>query len=513
MIPTSTNVAVELSGKVPAKVDAVVVLMEKGGKPGGVERLSAGDRAAVEALVSAKSATGKANELATQVVTEPSVHRVMVAGVGEAKKLTPQALREAAGVVAKAVRKQKLRNVAVIVPEGLDEPHAGVEALVSGLMLGSFVYREYKGSAEAKKGEAGAKEPQTRFTLVTADAGARARAAVEMARHLADGQNLARTIASRPGNDINPPSLAKVAQGVAKEAGLASRVLDEKELARLGMGGILAVGSGSPTPPRLIVLEHKGAGKKQNSAPVLVVGKSITFDTGGISIKPAEKMGEMVFDKCGGMAVLGLMYALAKMDFPGHVVGVLTSAENHVSGTAYRPGDIITLYNGVTVEITNTDAEGRLVLADAIAWGIETYKPAAVVDLATLTSGCVVALGHTMAGLMSNDDDLSDQLLEAAEAAGEKVWRLPVGDDQRDMLKSHHADIINSAGRWASPLTGAAFVSFALPAEKPHVPWAHFDIAGVADTDKELPLYTKGATGWGVRTLYQWLMARISRKG
>jgi leucyl aminopeptidase len=238
----------------------------------------------------------------------------------------------------------------------------------------------------------------------------------------------------------------------------------------------------------------------------VIIGKSITFDTGGISIKPADKMGEMIYDKCGGMAVLGLMRSLAESEFPLRVVGILTSAENHVSGTAYRPGDIITLYNGVTVEVTNTDAEGRLVLADAIAWGIETYKPAAVVDLATLTGGCVVALGHTMAGLMSNDDSLVEELL----AAGEKAWRLPVGEDQRQMMKSNHADIVNSAGRWASPLTGAAFLTYALP-DKPKVPWAHFDIAGVADTDKELPLYAKGATGYGVRTLFEWLSARARK--
>jgi leucyl aminopeptidase len=293
-------------------------------------------------------------------------------------------------------------------------------------------------------------------------------------------------------------------------------VLDEKELKRLGCGGLLAVGSGSPNPPRLIALEHKGSGKSKGagssgSAPLLVVGKSITFDTGGISIKPADKMGDMIYDKCGGMAVLGLMYALAKSSFPLRVVGLLTSAENHVSGTAYRPGDIITLYNGVTVEVNNTDAEGRLVLADAIAWGIDVYKPGAVVDLATLTGGVVVALGNTMAGLMSNDDDLANELLAAAASAGEKVWRLPVGEDQRDMMKSNHADILNSAGRWGSPLTGAAFISFALP-EKPKVPWVHLDIAGVADTDKELPLYAKGATGYGVRTLFEWLTQRAGGK-
>jgi leucyl aminopeptidase len=290
--------------------------------------------------------------------------------------------------------------------------------------------------------------------------------------------------------------------------------MDEKQLARLGMGGILAVGAGSnATPPRMIVLEYRGKGQgakgkqKASSAPLLIVGKAITFDTGGISIKPAEKMGDMIYDKSGGMAVLGLMYAVARLKLPIDVIGILSSAENHSSETAYRPGDIITQYNGVTVEVTNTDAEGRLVLADALAWGIETYKPSAVVDLATLTGGCVVALGLTMAGAMGNDDALFDEIKRAADRAGEKLWRLPVGDDQRDQIKSHRADIVNSAGRWASPLQGAAFLSHAIP-DDPKTPWLHLDIAGVADTDKELPYYARGSTGWGVRTLVEWVSAR-----
>jgi leucyl aminopeptidase len=366
-------------------------------------------------------------------------------------------------------------------------------------------------------------------TIVSNDAAVRQ--SVERARLVAEGQNFARTIASRPGNVINPPSLAKVAQQLAKEVGLQVRVLDEKEMTRLGMGGILAVGQGSANPPRMIVLEHRagrGSGKgkakasdpkpetrsvgpaqRDNPKPVLVVGKSITFDTGGISIKSADKMGDMIFDKCGGMAVLGLMYAAAKLKLPVHLVGILTSAENMPSSTAYRPGDILRMYNGVTVEVTNTDAEGRLVLGDALAWGIETYKPAAVVDLATLTGGCVVALGFTMAGVMSNSDLLMGELQKAADMAGEKIWRLPVGDDQREQIKSGPADIVNSAGRWASPLQGGAFLSHFIPRDD-SVPWAHFDIAGVADTEKELPYYARGATGWGVRTLVEWVTARIT---
>jgi leucyl aminopeptidase len=505
MISTSTNAVVELAKKVPGKVAAVAVLMEKGGEPQGLSALPAADRQAVEAMVSAKAVTGRANEVVSQLVTGGggAAHRVLVVGIGD--EVTAQSQREAGAAVAKYARRQKLESVA-LVTDGAE----AIDPLAKGFLLGSFNYREYKGTASKKGDEA--KELGVRLTLVTNDVGARAAAALERARIVAEGQNLARTIASRPGNEINPPSLAKVAQAVAKDSGLSCRVLDEKELKRLGMGGLLAVGAGSPNPPRLIVLEHKGSAstKRGTAAPILVIGKSITFDTGGISIKPADKMGEMIYDKCGGMAVLGLMRALAESKFPLRVVGLLTSAENHVSGTAYRPGDIITLYNGVTVEVTNTDAEGRLVLADAIAWGIEQFKPAAVVDLATLTGGCVVALGHTMAGLMSNDDALVAELLEAGAAAGEKAWRLPVGEDQRQMMKSNHADIVNSAGRWASPLTGAAFLTYALP-DKPKVPWAHFDIAGVADTDKELPLYAKGATGYGVRTLFEWLSARARK--
>ncbi len=295
------------------------------------------------------------------------------------------------------------------------------------------------------------------------------------------------------------------------------RILDEKEMARLGMGGILAVGAGSiATPPRMIVLEYDGSKKKSRgknaraaNKPLLVVGKAITFDSGGISIKPAEKMGKMIFDKCGGMAVLGLMYALAKLKLPVHVVGILSSAENSLSSRAYRPGDILRMYNGVTVEVTNTDAEGRLVLGDALAWGIETYGAAAVVDLATLTGGVITALGKTMAGVMSNNDDIVRELTDAGEGEGEKIWRLPLGEDQRDYIKSEPADIVNSAGREGHPLQGGAFLSYFVPTDG-SVPWAHLDIAGVADTERELPYYAKGATGWGVRTLVEWVRRRAA---
>jgi leucyl aminopeptidase len=432
--------------------------------------------------------------------------RVFVVGVGSADAVTAESVRQAVGAVVRAARKQKVGSIAVVVSDGIKLPaDESAAAVASAAILAHYEYGEYKGTASRKNGGDKANGDEALDLTIVADGG-RVKEAVDRARVVAEGTNFARTIASRPGNDINPPTLARVAQDLAKSVGLGIKVLDEKEMKRLGMGGILAVGAGSvSTPPRMIVLEHKGGEK--GAETLLVVGKAITFDTGGISIKPADKMGRMIFDKSGGMAVLGLMYALAKLKLPVNVIGILSSAENHISDRAYRPGDILRMYNGVTVEVTNTDAEGRLVLGDALAWGIEQYKPAAVVDLATLTGGCVVALGLTTAGVMGNNDVLVRELVEAGKRVGEKMWQLPLGDEHRDLLKSEPADIVNSAGRYASPLQGAAFLSYFVPRDN-SVPWAHLDIAGVADTEKELAYIGKGSTGWGVRTLVEWVEGR-----
>ncbi len=524
MIPTSTNADVRLQSRVSSGAQALAVLIHKGVKADAPQPfLSERERAAVGKLIASKLATGKSNEVTSHLLEGDGQRRIVVVGLGDRSKFSAECLREAGATIAKAAAKQRLRSLAVVVPDvpdllpGAPESalagkgdEVAVGALAEGLLLGSFNYQEYKGVASRKNSEQNGLNQTGRaeFTIVSANAANRLiRQALERARIVAEAQNFARTIASRPGNNINPPALANVARQLAREAGLSCQVFDEKQLAKMGMGGILAVGSGSQaTPPRLIALRYKPSGREAaRMCPLLVVGKAITFDTGGISIKPAEKMGRMIFDKCGGLAVLGLMYAVARLKLPVPVVGILSSAENHISETAYRPGDILRMYNGVTVEVTNTDAEGRLVLGDALAWGVETFKPAAVADLATLTGGVVIALGKTMAGVFSNDNELFDELKQASELAGEKIWRLPVGEAQRDQIKSDSADIVNSAGREGSPLQGAAFLSYFIPE---NVPWAHLDIAGVADTETEQTLYTKGATGWGVRTLVQWVMSR-----
>jgi leucyl aminopeptidase len=540
MIPTSTRATLDLSRTAPASAEAAAVFVHKQSKPGGnYPSLPDAERKALDALLASGTLRGKSNEVTIQLVEVPKPRRLIVIGLGDEKKFSAECLREAGATVAKAARKERIKSVAVfppVIPANLppvpDAPASengaedGLTALVEGLLVGSFEFEEYHGSGQ-KSGDSDKPSP-LQITIV-AENEKEVRPAIDRGRIIAEGQNFARTIASRPGNDINPPSLAKVAQQLAKEVGIGCRVLDEKEMKRLGMGGILAVGGGSVnTPPRMIVLEYNGTGAKKaakgkgksgtsnsksktsDSRPLLVVGKSITFDSGGISIKPADRMGLMIFDKSGGMAVLGLMYALAKLKLPVHVVGILTSAENILSESAYRPGDILRMYNGVTVEVTNTDAEGRLVLGDALAWGIEQFNPSAVVDLATLTGGVVIALGKAMAGVMSNDDALVQELTEASRRAGEKIWRLPIWEEHRELMRGEAADLVNSgAARNASPLQGGAFLTWFVKWQGPDaIPWAHLDIAGVADTEKELPLYARGSTGWGVRTLVEWVTMR-----
>lgn len=538
MVPTSTRGSVQLAQDAPAHADAVAVFVHKQTRSGeDYPLLPAADRAALDRVLSSGLNRGRSNELTIQLLDGPKPRRLIVVGLGNQKVFSVECLREAGAAVAKAARKNRLKSVAIYPPELPEQlasvpgappvgpgPVVGLGALAEGLILGSFQFEEYRGTV--KKNAEKEESHDIRFALV-ADEDEDLAAAIDRAGIASEAQNFARTIASRPGNNINPPELARVAQQLARETGIECRILDEKELKRLGMGGILAVGAGSAnTPPRMIVLHYRGVGGRQpskkqastgtgksatrTSPPLLVVGKSITFDSGGISIKPADKMGRMIYDKSGGMAVLGLMYAVAKLKLPVHVVGILAAAENILSESSYRPGDILRMYNGVTVDVTNTDAEGRLVLGDALAWGIETFKPSAVVDLATLTGGVVIALGKTMAGVMSNSNELVNELSDASRRAGEKIWRLPIFDDHREMMKGDAADLVNAGpARDASPLQGGAFLSYFVPWDgDTKLPWAHLDIAGVADTEKELPLYTKGSTGWGVRTLVEWVSGR-----
>ncbi|MES2570134.1 MAG: leucyl aminopeptidase, partial [Verrucomicrobiota bacterium] len=314
---------------------------------------------------------------------------------------------------------------------------------------------------------------------------------------VAEATNLAREIGNLPGNLLYPQTLATRAVKMAKENGLTATVLNEARLRAGKFGGLLAVGAGSDRGPRLIVIHHRGGPK--NQAPIALVGKAITFDTGGISIKPAADMENMIFDKCGGMAVLGAMAGIAKLGLKRNVVGIIASAENMPGSSAYRPGDIVTTYDGKFIEIINTDAEGRVVLADAISYARKDCRAAAIVDLATLTGACCVALGEHAAGLWSSDDALQNRILAASRKTGERLWPMPLFDEYHDQIRSQVALIKNSAGRLGGACTAAAFLqTFA-----EETPWAHLDIACTAHRDHDRADLARGATGFGVRTLIE----------
>ncbi len=319
------------------------------------------------------------------------------------------------------------------------------------------------------------------------------------ASHVARAVRYARDLANQPPNYFTPAVLAREAQRLAKQRRLQLQVWDERRLKRDGFGGILAVGQGSANPPRFVRLDHRGG--RPGQAPLVVIGKAITFDTGGISIKPSDRMDEMKFDKCGGIAVLGIMDAVAALRLPINVTGLIASAENMPGGRAYRPGDLIPTLSGKFVEVLNTDAEGRIVLADALTYA-QRLKPRAMVDMATLTGACIVCFGHECAALLSNNDSLTEGLRAASTRTGEKVWPLPLWTEYQEKVKSDVAFVKNTAGREGGTITAACFLNAFVDAK---FPWAHLDIAGMAWTSKEEPHRAKGATAFGVRLVTDWL--------
>ena len=313
--------------------------------------------------------------------------------------------------------------------------------------------------------------------------------------------NEARRIAATPPNVCTPDWVAAQCRALARPLGMRCSVIPYAKAKSLGMGGLTAVGRGSAHKPCLVSLEHRppARARASRSAHLVLVGKTITYDTGGYSLKVNNGMKGMKYDKCGGAAVIGAMHAIASLKLPLHVTALLPAAENMVSDDSYRPDDIITMHNGVTVEVTNTDAEGRLVLADALSWACRTLAPTAIVDMATLTGGVVTALGKFSAGYFCTDDGLRSRVEEAASATGEKVWQLPLWPEHREYMRAQHADIINSnPSREAHPIQGAAFLAYFVDAG---IPWAHVDIAGVSNSETPSDLCVPGPTGWGVRLL------------
>jgi len=421
--------------------------------------------------------------------------RTIVVGLGEKEKIEPDTLRRAAGAGIKQLLKLGSTDVALNLTPYAD--HAG--AAVEGAILASYKFEGFGKDASKEKRGALARLQ----VLVKESELAPTRAQVRDAEIIATTSNTIRDIGNLPGNMLTPAILAEKAQELAKGRKLTVRIWNERHLKRDGFGGILAVGRGSVNPPRFIVLEYRGGAKRE--APIALVGKAVTFDTGGISIKPGAQMDEMKWDKMGGLAVLGMMLAAADLKLPLNLVGLIPSAENMPGPDAYRPGDIITTRDGKTIEVLNTDAEGRIILADAIAHARLTYKPSAILEYSTLTGAVVMALGHTRAGMFTAEEKLKAPFIAAGKATGELVWTMPVDEEYKEGIQSEVATVKNIGPREGSACISASFVK--TWAEK--TPFVHFDIAGVAWTTKPPAHLEDGATGFGLRLTLQALRAGL----
>lgn len=430
--------------------------------------------------------------LASPTATSP--HLLAIGGADTAD-YGVSAFRQAAGIAVREARARGLGSVALVLPQDAGselgwEPSA--QAAAEGLALGDWSFDDLRGEEARKKLNA----PPARAFLVLPEPVPIAQVAAERGRIIAEAQNYARGLVARPGNIATPSFLAAQAERLADEHGMRVQTWGPGRLRELGFGALLAVARGSTEEPRFILLEHRGA----EGPPFVVVGKGVTFDAGGISLKPAAGMGDMKYDMAGAAAVLGTLKAAAELELPRRVIGLVPATENLPSGDALKPGDVVRGLSGISIEIDNTDAEGRLILSDALAYA-DRLKPRAVVDLATLTGACVIALGHHAIGMMTPDDVLADALTSAGAASGERVWRLPLWREYRKQLDSTIADIKNVGGRPASTITAGLFLKEFVG----DFPWAHLDIAGTAWTEEARPDNPKGATGIGVRLLIEWL--------
>lgn len=424
--------------------------------------------------------------------------RILLTGLGHQRDSTPGRLRQAAATAGRQLRKNKLRSLSCVLP-WLDITETSLEervrAVAEGLLLSGYRFDRYQ-SKETAQPEM---PPQTTSLLVRSAAEREiATRAITDTDKLMRGVFLARDLVNEPGNIKSPAFLADHARSIAEETGMHCDIMGRETLRKEGFGALLGVAQGSEREPFLITLEYQGG--VDGEPPVALVGKGVVFDAGGISLKPAEKMDEMKMDMAGAAAVLGTMLAAALLELPINLVGVVPAVENMPSGTAIRPGDILTSLSGQTIEVLNTDAEGRMILADALTY-VQRYTPSQVIDLATLTGACIIALGHQATAVLGNDENLVAALRSAGEQSGERLWPLPLWDDYNEQIKSSVADIKNTGGRPAGTITAAAFLSKFTQ----DMQWAHLDIAGTAWRSTAAAEGPTGGTGVGVRLLTDFL--------
>jgi leucyl aminopeptidase len=425
--------------------------------------------------------------------------RVLLVSLGKRDKFGEKAFRDALSGAAKALADSVAREAAVALAD-IKVPGRSQAWRVqhASRLLADGAYRfDYPRAKANKKKERGARK----VTLLTSEkVNDEVKTAVHRGRAIAEGMALAKDLGNLPGNICHPPYLADVARALGKEFGLKVEVLEREDMKKLGMGSALSVGQASAQPCKFIVMQYKGGGKAK---PIVLVGKGVTFDTGGISLKPGANMDEMKFDMCGAASVFGAVKTVALMKLPINLVAIIPAVENMPGGNASRPGDVVTSMSGQTIEILNTDAEGRLVLADALTYA-ERFDPDVVIDVATLTGACVIALGSITSGLFANDDELAEQLLESGEDTGDRAWRLPMFEEYQDLLKSNFADMSNLGGRPAGSITAACFLQRFANGFK----WAHFDIAGTNAVSGD----AKGATGRPVPLLTEFLIGRAENR-
>lgn len=424
---------------------------------------------------------GKAGEV--KIVVGKKGALAFVFGLGKKGQLNPETLRKAGGGVAKACVANKVKSVCFILPVDGKEAYMS-QAVTEGLILGSYQFNEFRTTDE---------DP---FEMETATVVGGNQKAVKKGVAIANGVCLARDLDNRPGNVATPTHLAENAQAIGKSGGMKVTVFEREKFTKMGMGALAGVASGTKIPPKFILMEYWGA--KKSAKPVVLVGKGLTFDSGGISIKPANRMDEMKYDMCGSGVVLGVMKAIAALSPKMNIVGIIPSTENMSGDKAYRPGDILKAYNGKTIEILNTDAEGRLILADGLSYATKHYDPKYILDFATLTGAVVVALGHVASGIMGTDAELIKNIKASSVKTGEKVWEFPLWDEYLEQVKSKIADVKNlGASGQAGSIAGGAFLKAFVGDD---IPWCHFDIAGTAWGDKNLPYLNKGkATGEVIR--------------
>jgi leucyl aminopeptidase len=472
-----------------------------GGATGAVDKALGG---LITDLIASGDFTGKLNELAV-LYTQGAIpaKRIMMVGLGKEEEFDLDKVRDAAGTVARRVRQLGVRSYSTIVhgggKAGLSVEMAS-QAIAEGTILALYKFLEHKTADDEEEIEI------EQLTFVEFDAGKllQVEAGARAGQVIAESVRLTRDLVNHPPSVATPTMLAQTARQLAEERGLRCQVLDEEQMAELGMGALLGVAQGSQEPARFIILEHNADRKDLDT--IVLVGKGLTFDSGGLSIKSGTGMEKMKTDMAGGAVVLATLRAAGILDLPLHVVGLVPATENLPSGKAYKPGDVLHSLSGQTIEVINTDAEGRLILADALAYA-QRYKPQAVVDLATLTSACVVALGHMASGLMGTDAELVARLKRAGQTSAELAWELPLLKDYYRQITSEVADVKNSGGRPGGVVTAGAFLSKFAQGYS----WAHLDIAGTTwiERDKIYPLKsylpTPGATGVGVRLLVQFL--------